>query len=157
MLGVGPVRGNFDADVGLFDLDEPRSAVLRGNLSGALGAASGEGRLRLTSQDADAALTIRYNIRLFGPGRDDRWTNARWRRRAILIDEFFRRFAVALAPAGTAVAPRLRKRTVSRSSSEQGNEASRISTTRGAKPRTRRSHALRAMGTRPASLPAVSR
>src|SRR4029453_13300857 len=48
MLGAGPVRGCFEADVGLFELEEPRSAVLRGTLSGLLGAAAGAGWLTLT-------------------------------------------------------------------------------------------------------------
>ena len=58
VLGVGPVKGHFTANVALSDLDEPRAAKLSGDLSGPLGAASGEGWLTLTRHENAAVSTI---------------------------------------------------------------------------------------------------
>ena len=79
VLGVGPVKGQFGADVALSDLEEPRSARLSGNLSGPLGAASGEGWLASLPQDGGCRIDYRLRHPPVGPGGDDRWTNARWR------------------------------------------------------------------------------
>jgi 2-furoyl-CoA dehydrogenase large subunit len=65
-LGVGPVRGQFAADVFLCDLDEPRSAVLKGNLSGALGATSGTGHLSLTPVKEGCRLDYNYDVHVSG-------------------------------------------------------------------------------------------
>jgi 2-furoyl-CoA dehydrogenase large subunit len=98
VLGVGPVRGHFEAEVGLFDLEEPRSALLRGSLSGALGAASGEGRLTLASQDGQCRIDYRYDIHLSGRVAmiGGRMLDGAARH---LINEFFRRFSVSLGGA----------------------------------------------------------
>ena len=55
-LGVGPVKGRYRVDVALSDLDEPRSAVLTGKASGALGTGMGEGRVTLTPDDAGGTI-----------------------------------------------------------------------------------------------------
>jgi 2-furoyl-CoA dehydrogenase large subunit len=98
VLGVGPVKGHFEAEVGLFDLEEPRSALLRGNLLGALGAASGEGRLTLASQDGHCRIDYRYDIHLSGRVAmiGGRMLDGAARH---LINEFFRRFATSLGSA----------------------------------------------------------
>jgi 2-furoyl-CoA dehydrogenase large subunit len=99
VLGVGPVRGSFDAKVGLFELDEPRSAVLRGDLSGALGAASGEGCLTLSPHQSGCCIDYRYDIHLTGRVAmiGGRMIDGAAR---VLIGEFFRRFAVSLGDGG---------------------------------------------------------
>ncbi len=50
-FGVGPVSGDYKVEIGLFDLDEPHSASLVGNATGALGNGSGEGRIELKPVD----------------------------------------------------------------------------------------------------------
>jgi 2-furoyl-CoA dehydrogenase large subunit len=95
ILGVGPVTGRFDADVGLCDLDEPRSAVLKGNLSGPLGAASGAGHLTLVPQGEGCRIEYRYDIHLSGRVAmiGGRMLDGATRH---LINAFFRRFANSL-------------------------------------------------------------
>ena len=46
-VGVGPVRGRFQAEVRLFDLEEPSKASLEGSLVGPLGSGGGSGEVRL--------------------------------------------------------------------------------------------------------------
>ena len=98
VLGVGPVTGVFDAEVGLFDLDEPRSAVLKGRLSGSLGAASGTGRLTLVPQGQDCRIDHQYDIHLSGRVAmiGGRMLDGAARQ---LINAFLRRFAMSLEPA----------------------------------------------------------
>ena len=124
VLGVGPVRGSFDANVGLFDLDEPQSAVLRGDLSGALGAASGEGCLTLTPHQSGCRIDYRYDIHLTGRVAmiGGRMIDGAAR---LLIGEFFRRFAASLGGGGK-VRPGLRGSGVLRRSLERGDETSRL-------------------------------
>jgi len=96
VLGVGPVKGMFVADVGLFNLDAPHSATLRGSLSGSLGAASGSGRLTLSGQDGRCRVDYRYQIHLSGHAAmiGGRMLNGAARH---LVEDFFRRFSRALA------------------------------------------------------------
>jgi 2-furoyl-CoA dehydrogenase large subunit len=98
ILGVGPVRGYFDADVLLCELDEPRSAVLRGNLSGPLGAASGAGRLALAAQGEGCRVEYQYDVHLSGRIAmiGGRMLEGATRQ---LIDAFFRSFASSLGGA----------------------------------------------------------
>lgn len=113
VLGVGPVKGQFSADVALSDLEEPRSARLSGNLSGPLGAASGEGWLSLTPQDSGCRIDYRYTIHLSGRVAmiGGRMLDGAARH---LINEFFRGFSRSLgssgpAPRGTGWQTRLRQ------------------------------------------------
>lgn len=95
VLGVGPVKGQFNSTVALSDLEEPRSARLSGNLSGPLGAASGEGWLTLTPQDVGCRIDYRYTIHLSGRVAmiGGRMLDGAARH---LINEFFRRFSRSL-------------------------------------------------------------
>lgn len=62
-LGVGPIRGKFDAVVRLSDLDPMRSGRLGGSISGPLGEASGSGLLTLSASDGGATeITYDYAI-----------------------------------------------------------------------------------------------
>jgi 2-furoyl-CoA dehydrogenase large subunit len=95
ILGVGPVKGRFEADVGLFELEEPRAAVLKGTLSGPLGAASGAGRLTLIPSGKGCRIDYQYEIHLSGRIAmiGGRMLDGAARQ---LINEFFRRFAASL-------------------------------------------------------------
>jgi 2-furoyl-CoA dehydrogenase large subunit len=46
-LGIGPVKGQYRADVKLSDLDPPRGVTLTGSAEGALGFGNGKGRITL--------------------------------------------------------------------------------------------------------------
>jgi 2-furoyl-CoA dehydrogenase large subunit len=46
-LGIGPVKGQYRADMKLSDLDPPRAVTLTGSAEGALGFGNGEGRITL--------------------------------------------------------------------------------------------------------------
>jgi 2-furoyl-CoA dehydrogenase large subunit len=65
-LGVGPVRGRFNARVKLSDLTEPESATLSGSLTGPLGASYGEGHVRLAPEGDGTRVTYDYEIVLTG-------------------------------------------------------------------------------------------
>jgi 2-furoyl-CoA dehydrogenase large subunit len=71
-LGAGPVRGRFEADVRLRDLDPPCGATLEGRVTGALGTAHGTGRIRLravpggTRADYDYAIAISGKVASVG-------------------------------------------------------------------------------------------
>jgi 2-furoyl-CoA dehydrogenase large subunit len=60
VLGVGPVKGLFKAEVMLSDLVPHRSARLSGLARGALGTAAGEGTVTL-EPDGQGATILRYD------------------------------------------------------------------------------------------------
>ena len=59
-LGVGPVKGRYNADIKLSELDPARSARLTGSAHGALGSASGDGVVTL-SYDGRGGTILRYH------------------------------------------------------------------------------------------------
>jgi 2-furoyl-CoA dehydrogenase large subunit len=59
IIGIGPVKGRYRADVKLSDLDPPHAVTLGGAAEGALGFASGEGRITLTPMQGGGT-AIRY-------------------------------------------------------------------------------------------------
>lgn len=65
-LGVGPVKGRYRAKVDLTDLDPPAGVTLRGGASGALGFASGEGRVELAAIEGGTRLSYRYRAEIGG-------------------------------------------------------------------------------------------
>jgi len=65
-LGIGAVRGRFEATVGLTDLQPPESAVLSGGLQGPLGSSSGRGNIRLEAIDGGTRLSYDYAIEVSG-------------------------------------------------------------------------------------------
>ena len=73
-IGVGPVRGRYEARVRLFDLDPPRALKLAGEGIGALGSASGEGAVELSRKAAARASPIAIPSPL--PARWQRWAGA---------------------------------------------------------------------------------
>jgi 2-furoyl-CoA dehydrogenase large subunit len=65
-LGAGPVRGRFDADVRLCDLSPPHAATLEGRIIGSLGAASGNGHIRLVEVPEGTRVDYDYKIAISG-------------------------------------------------------------------------------------------
>jgi 2-furoyl-CoA dehydrogenase large subunit len=91
-LGVGPVRGRFDADVRVSDLEPPRAAVLTARIVGPLGAASGRARLTLEPAASGTRLAYEYDVNLSGTVAmvGGRMLDAATRK---IVGEFLRRFA----------------------------------------------------------------
>ena len=65
-IGVGPIRGRFEARVRLDDLVVPASGTLSGSMIGPLGSSHGTGRLRLEPTDDGTRLAYDYEIHLAG-------------------------------------------------------------------------------------------
>jgi 2-furoyl-CoA dehydrogenase large subunit len=65
-LGIGAVRGRFDASVALSDLEPPKKAVLSGGLHGPLGSSSGRGNVRLEPVEGGTRLSYGYAIEVSG-------------------------------------------------------------------------------------------
>lgn len=65
-MGVGPVRGRFEAHVALSDLKPPQSAMISGDLAGALGASSGAGTVVLEAGEGGTTVRYDYSVRLTG-------------------------------------------------------------------------------------------
>lgn len=65
-IGVGPVRGLFDAYVRLSDLKPHESLVMQGQLIGPLGSSQGSARIRLTPENGGTRLHYDYDIKLAG-------------------------------------------------------------------------------------------
>ena len=60
-IGIGPVRGRFEARIRLFDLAPPHRLRLMGTAAGALGAAEGEAAFELQANAAGARLCYQYS------------------------------------------------------------------------------------------------
>lgn len=58
-LGVGPVKGRYEVDIRLSDLDAPNVAKLTGTARGALGSGGGEGMIRLADA-SDGGTLVHY-------------------------------------------------------------------------------------------------
>lgn len=65
-MGVGPVRGRFEANVALSDLVEPQSATLAGDVTGPLGNGGGSGRVTLEADGEGTLVTYRYEVTVSG-------------------------------------------------------------------------------------------
>jgi 2-furoyl-CoA dehydrogenase large subunit len=66
-LGIGPVKGQYRADVKLSDLDPPRAVTLTGSAEGALGFGHGEGRITLRPlPDGGTAIHYAYEAGIGG-------------------------------------------------------------------------------------------
>ena len=89
-LGVGPIRGRFDADVRLSDLQLNRSAVLTGGIDGLLGKSEGWGRLALRPQSGGTRIEYSYKINVGGKVAS---VGGRMIQRAaeVVIGQFFQR------------------------------------------------------------------
>ncbi len=65
-MGVGPVKGTFDADIRLANLDKPNSADITGSLIGSLGSSRGRGQVTLEPSDDGVTVSYTYEIHLSG-------------------------------------------------------------------------------------------
>jgi len=65
-MGVGPVKGDFSIEVGLRDLDRPRSLTLEGRAVGPLGAAGGSGQVSLEAVADGTRVSYRYRVEIGG-------------------------------------------------------------------------------------------
>jgi 2-furoyl-CoA dehydrogenase large subunit len=97
-LGVGPVRGKFEATVKLSDLETEKSGRIAGTLNGPLGGATGAGNLRLQPTAGGTRIDYEYAVAVTGKvvsvgGR--LLDNAA----AVIIRQFFERLARQLDPA----------------------------------------------------------
>lgn len=65
-LGVGPVRGRFDAAIRLSQMNPPNSVVMTGNLIGPLGASRGSGEVKLRAHENGTMITYAYSVNVSG-------------------------------------------------------------------------------------------
>ncbi len=103
-LGVGPVRGKFEATVKLSELVTEKSGRIGGALTGPLGGASGSGNIRLektasgTRIDYDYAVTATGKVVSVGGRLLDAAT-------ALIIRQFFERLARQVNPEAAPAGP----------------------------------------------------
>jgi 2-furoyl-CoA dehydrogenase large subunit len=100
-LGVGPVRGKFEATVKLSDLVQEKFGRIGGTLSGPLGGASGAGKLRMQPVPAGTRIDYEYAVAVTGKvvAVGGRLLDGA---AAIIIRQFFERLARQLAPEAAA-------------------------------------------------------
>ncbi|MEM7749617.1 MAG: molybdopterin cofactor-binding domain-containing protein [Pseudomonadota bacterium] len=100
-LGVGIVKGLFDADVRMHELQPPQSLRLAGGASGPLGDSKGEAVVHLEPEGEGTRVSYRYGIDLGGKAAaiGGRMINGAAR---VLIGEFFKRLARRANPTAAA-------------------------------------------------------
>ncbi len=103
-LGVGPVRGRFEARIRLSDLDAPRAATLSGGLDGPLGSAAGSGRVRLDPAPQGTKVGYAYDVTISGKvaAVGGRMLEGASR---ILVKQFFERLAAQIESPPMAARP----------------------------------------------------
>lgn len=102
-LGVGAVRGRFEARVDLSELDPPRAAVLSGGLTGPLGASSGSGQVVLEAVESGTRVRYTYGVVVSGKAAavGGRLLDGAAK---LLVNQFFQRL-VAQTDSGKAESP----------------------------------------------------
>lgn len=65
-LGVGPVKGNFRANVRLSDMTEPEAVTLSGDLIGPLGSSAGSGQVKLFDHADGTLVQYDYEVAIAG-------------------------------------------------------------------------------------------
>ena len=103
-LGVGIVKGLFEAEVSLSELEPPRSLRLAGKAEGPLGVSSGEGRLTLMPEGEGTRLGYEYGIDLTGKVAAIGARMVQGAARA-LIEQFLNKLADHVAPERAAQRP----------------------------------------------------
>ncbi|SMF89497.1 xanthine dehydrogenase, molybdenum binding subunit apoprotein [Azospirillum oryzae] len=66
VVGIGPVRGRYTAEVALSDLDPPKALTLTGSGTSALGSGSGTGHVTLERTAGGTRVTYRYSASVGG-------------------------------------------------------------------------------------------
>jgi 2-furoyl-CoA dehydrogenase large subunit len=88
LIGIGPVKGRYRADIALSDLDPPHAVTLTGSAIGALGFGRGTGRILLA--EARGATRLQYEYTAYIGGKlaavGDRLLDGAAR---LLIGQFF--------------------------------------------------------------------
>jgi 2-furoyl-CoA dehydrogenase large subunit len=107
-IGVGPVRGRYDAHIRLEDIVEPRSFRLVGEGIGALGQARGEGLVELSPTAGGTSVSYRYSVEVGGKiaAVGGRMLEGAAK---VLVGQFFRRL-IALSVGEAAPKPSLWRR-----------------------------------------------
>ena len=108
-LGVGPVRGTFEARVKLSELDPPSAATLSGGLDGPLGSSSGSGRVRLEPVAEGTRISYTFEVAVSGKvaAVGGRMLEGASR---LLVKQFFERLGARIGGAPIAEAPSLWER-----------------------------------------------
>ncbi|MDZ5698530.1 xanthine dehydrogenase family protein molybdopterin-binding subunit [Chelativorans sp. M5D2P16] len=65
-LGVGPVKGRYEAEIKLSDMVEPESVTLSGSTRGALGSGNGVGHITLAEDEGRTIVSYRYEAGIGG-------------------------------------------------------------------------------------------
>ncbi|KAA0575136.1 molybdopterin-dependent oxidoreductase [Azospirillum sp. B21] len=101
VVGIGPVRGRYTAEVALSDLDPPNALTLTGSGTSALGSGSGTGHVTLERTPTGTRVTYRYGASVGGKvaAVGGRMLDSASR---LLIGQFFEKL---VARAGGAAAP----------------------------------------------------
>ena len=103
-LGVGPVRGRFEARIQLSELEAPRAATLSGGLDGPLGSSAGSGRVRLEAVPGGTKVGYAYEVAISGKvaAVGGRMLEGASR---ILVKQFFERLAAQIEGVPLATGP----------------------------------------------------
>lgn len=96
-MGVGPVRGTFEADIRLENLRRPKSVDITGSLIGALGTSRGRGQVTLTEAEGGTTVSYEYTIHLSGTVASVGGRLLSGAARA-LVNQFFRALVRRAAP-----------------------------------------------------------
>lgn len=107
VVGIGPVRGHYTAEVALSDLDPPNALTLTGSGTSALGSGSGTGHVTLERTAEGTRVTYRYSASVGGKvaAVGGRMLDSASR---LLISQFFEKLvARAGGPAGPTEHPSL--------------------------------------------------
>jgi len=102
-LGVGAVRGRFEARISLADLVPPKSAVISGGLQGSLGSSEGSGNIRLEAVEGGTRVSYDYGFDISGKvaAIGARMLDGTAR---VVVNQFFQRLAALTGAPGAAAA-----------------------------------------------------
>ena len=102
-LGVGAVRGRFEARISLANLDPPKSAVISGGLQGSLGSSEGSGNIRLEAVEGGTRVSYDYGFDISGKvaAIGGRMLDGTAR---VVVNQFFQRLAALTGAPGAAPA-----------------------------------------------------
>ena len=94
-LGVGVVKGRFNAEINLSELDPPKSVVLSGELDGPLGTSRGGGKINLATVEGGTRIDYEYDVEISGKvaavgGRMLQGASE------VLFDQFFKRLTACI-------------------------------------------------------------
>lgn len=95
-LGVGVVKGRFNAEINLSELDPPKSVVLSGELDGPLGTSRGSGKINLATVEGGTRIDYEYDVEISGKVAA---VGGRMLQAAaeVLFDQFFKRLITVIS------------------------------------------------------------